>query len=305
VDHERGKIVEFEKVPPGDRGRLKLVVTVNYVLEGFRRGRYVRVFPDAWRLQDQPFGEQLFHYGTRQPPPELAELPPKEYPDQFPFRTDHGNAHLPWYRLRPGVAPPRYSEHLISGELVAADAARRTGRFRPDGSAEEIAFTLIPEGTVRYRNADATLADVPPGTRCQFHTYQDEAGAFRRVSFVADEVSDLVANGAAWRVEALDLDGGKVYAARQPPGVKNTQGDSEQPPDIGRAELRVGPDTRVWKGDRQVPLPTLAVGDLLLVSRSGERPRRPAACTDIWVGAETHKQFTTPKPRPPAPRTPR
>ena len=98
MDNEWGKIVEFHKDPADLRGGVRLVVTVNHMLEGFRRGRYVRVFPDAWPLRDQPFGEQLFHYGARSFPTELAECSAKEYPEQYPFRTDHGNAHLPWYR---------------------------------------------------------------------------------------------------------------------------------------------------------------------------------------------------------------
>ncbi|MDB5309149.1 MAG: hypothetical protein JWO38_3351 [Gemmataceae bacterium] len=304
VDHEWGKIVEFHKAAPDCRDGVRLVVTVNHMLEGFRRGRYVRVFPDAWRPQDQPFGEQLFHYGARAFPPELAECPAKEYPGQYPFRTDYGNTHLPWYQLTPGAAPPPDSEHRVFGELLAVDADRRSGRFRSEETQTEVEFALIPGGTVRSRNADTDLADIPVGTRCRFHLYQDEAGTFRRANFVTDEVSDLVKNGALWRVESLDLAAGMLTAARQPPGVRNDQGDPEQPPDIGRTTLRVGADTRVWKGDKQVALSALAVGDLLLVNRTGDRPGRPSRCTDVWVGTETHKQFTTPRPRKPTPPLP-
>ncbi|HEX4612845.1 MAG TPA: hypothetical protein VH092_31930, partial [Urbifossiella sp.] len=82
VDNERGKIVEVLRDPADGFGRsgLRLRVTVNFMLEGFRRGRVVRVFAGGWPVKDQPFGEQLFHYGARSFPPELAELPPKEYP---------------------------------------------------------------------------------------------------------------------------------------------------------------------------------------------------------------------------------
>lgn len=297
VDHEWGKIVEFHKDPTDRRHGLRLVVTVNHMLEGFRRGRYVRVFPDAWRLQDQPFGEQLFHYGARSFPPELAECPAKEYPDQYPFRTDYANAHLPWYRLRPGVDPPPDSEHRVFGELLALRADHRSGRFRIDNTLNEVEFRLIPGAKVRFLNADVDLADAPVGKRYRFHLYQDESGVFRRVSFVTDEVSDLVHNGAVWRIESLNRDDGTLIAARQPPGVRNDQGDPEQPPDIGRALLRTSSDTRIWKGDKVVDFAALAIGDLLLVNRTGDRRGDPSRCTDIWIGTETHKQFTNIRPK--------
>jgi hypothetical protein len=300
VDHERGKGIELQHDPVEGYGNsgMRLRVTVNFMLEGFRRGRVVRVFAGGWRLKDQPFGEQLFHYGARSFPPELMELPPKEYPEQFPFRTDWGNEHLPWYRLRAGVAPPEYAGHLVFGELASVGSTGRTGRFLTDRTGTPIDFALTPEGKVRYLNvvhpsapgrAEGDLSAIPLGTRCRFSLFQDAAGAFTKAGLVTDEASDLLANGALWRVTALNLTAGTLDAARQPPGVKNDQGDSEQPPDIGRARLRVGPETVIWKGDRKVTLGDLAVGDLLLVNFTGERPGRPSRLTDVWVGIDTHK----------------
>jgi hypothetical protein len=291
VDQERGKIIEVIRDPVNDYGRsgMRLRVTVNFMLEGFRKGRVVRVFAGGWKLLDQPFGEQLFHYGARHFPTELAELPPQEFPGQFPFRTDHGNDHLPWYQLKPGVAPPPYSGHLVFGELVAADPARGTGKFRIDRTSELVDVTLIPEGKVRYLNVETDLSTLPAGTRCRLSLYQDEGKAFTKAGFITDEATDLLANGAVLRVEALNRDPGKVDVARQPPAVKNDQGDPEQPPDIGRAELRISDETRFWKGERQVTAKVLAVGDLLLVNVTGERPGHPSRCTDVWIGTDTHK----------------
>ncbi len=291
VDHERGKIVEVLRDPADGCGRsgVRLRVTVNFMLDGFRKGRVVRVFDSGWPLKDQPFGEQLFHYGAQSFPPELMELPPREYPGQFPFRTDFGNDHLPWYRLKPQVAPPEYAEHQVFGELVSADATKRTGRFRADRTGELVDFALTPEGTVRYLNAESDLLVLPLGTRCRFSLYQDATDAFTQASLVTDEASNLIVNGALWRVESLNLEAGKLDAARQPPAVKNDQGDPEQPPDIGRAELRISPDTRIWKMHKRVAARDLAVGDLLLVNVTGERLGHPSRCTDVWVGTDTQK----------------
>ena len=150
----------------------------------------------------------------------------------------------------------------------------------------------VPGNTVDvlgYLNAESDLLALPVGTRCRFNLYQDANDAFTQASLITDEASNLIANGVVWRVEALKLEAGILEAARQPPAVKNDQGDPEQPPDIGRAELRISPDTRIWKLHKRLAASDLAVGDLLLVNVTGERPDHPSRCTDVWVGTDTHK----------------
>ena len=151
-------------------------------------------------------------------------------------------------------------------------------------------FALIPQGAVRHLNVPVGLADLPPGLRCRFHMYQDEKGAFTRASLIGDEFSHLAANATTYRIESVLPGEGKLRVARQLPKVKNYNGDMEVVPDIGRTELRVDAETRVWKGDGRSTVNDLAVGDVLLVNVSGELPGRPSKCLDVWVGEETHKR---------------
>jgi len=74
--------------------------------------------------------------------------------------------------------------------------------------------------------------------------------------------------------------------------VKNYNDDLGQPPDIGRSELRVTPETRLWKGEQPVKLSDLTAGDVLLVNLTGEFSGAPSRCTDIGIGAETHQIVT-------------
>ena len=295
VDKERATLLEVQSGPRDCYGSsgVRLVFEVKYLLEGFRRGHVARVFGAGWPIKDSFYGESLMGYGyARLRATELMENPAKEYPAQFPFGTDYGNAQMSWFRLKPGQAPPPFSEHLVFGELVKADAEKRTGQFRADRTGELVDFTLIPEGAVQHCHADATLADLPPGTRCRFHLYEDERGAFTQASLVSDEFSFLAANAITYRVESLKLGEGKLHVARQIPEVKNYNGDMERIPDIGRAELRVTADTRVWKSEQPMKLADLTVGDALLVNLTGELPGNPSRCTDIWIGADTHKLVT-------------
>ena len=305
VDNERGTVLEVQKVPTDCYGcsGVRLVIKVNHMLEGFRKGRVLRVFGSGWKLQDQLYGENLMGYGFgRMMNQELIENVAKEYPEQFPFRTDYCNTTLPWFQLKPGVKPPPFAEHVVLGELVKADAAARSGQFRTDRKGDVVDFTLIAEGTVKVFNVESKLDDLPIGTRCRFHLFQDEKGAFTKASFISDEFSHFASNFTTCRVESLRLAEGKIYAAHQIPEVQDYNGDMKRPPDIGRSELRVTPETRVWKGSQAVKLSDISAaggagagsgagtgGDALLFNITAEQPGKPAYCTDIWVGEDTHK----------------
>ena len=39
-------------------------------------------------------------------------------------------------------------------------------------------------------------------------------------------------------------------------------------------------------------LSDLAIGDALLVNQTSEQNGAPSVCTDIWIGADTHKLVT-------------
>ncbi|MBN8417876.1 MAG: hypothetical protein J0L73_03030 [Verrucomicrobia bacterium] len=300
VDGERGTITEVNKVPTEYFGSSGVQVTlkVSNMLEGFRRGRVVRVFLAGWKAQDQFYGESLMGYGFgRMLNQELVENVAKEYPEQFPFRTDFSNAHLPWYQLKDEVKPPPFSEHVVCGELVEADAKTGSGRFIAELTGEEVNFTLIKRHTLKYLGADPQFAQLPTGQRYHFHLYQDAKGAFTRVSFISDDFSHASANASTARVTAIQ--GDQIHVGWQLPLVKDYNGDMQRAPDIASCILRVNDATRVWKADQQVKLADLKVGDVLLFNRTAELPGKRSHCTDLWIGEETHK-LVTEKQRKPA-----
>ena len=292
VDGERGAIIEVTQVPADRFGcsGFRIVARVSNMLEGFRRGRVVRVFLAGWKAQDQLYGESLMGYGYgRMLDQELVENVAKEYPEQFPFRTDYGNEKLPWYQLKQGQEPPPFSEHIVCGSLVKA------GQFLTEGTGEVVDFTLIEKAKVRWLNKDAKLEDIPAGTRCRFSLYQDEKGAFTRASFVSDDFSHRAGNYVTLRVEAIRLADNRIEVSWLLPEVKNYNGDMERPQPIGHSVLRVTKDTRAWKLDKPVALADLAVGDLMLINSTAELPGRPAECTDLWIGEDTIKLVSAAK----------
>ena len=293
VDGEGSSITEVNKVPTeyfGSSG-VQVTVKVSNMLEGFRRGRIVRVFLAGWKVQDQFYGESLMGYGFgRMLNQELVENVAKEYPEQFPFRTDFSNAQLPWYQLKDDVKPPPFSEHVVVGELVRADAKTGSGQFITELSGAVVNFTLLKQHTLKYLGADPQFAQLPTGQRYRFHLYQDAKGDFTRVSFISDDFSHCVANAATARVTGIH--GDQIHVGWQLPLVKDYNGDMQRAPDIAAGIIRVNDATHVWKADQQVKRTDLQVGDVLLFNRTAELAGKPSVCTDVWIGEETHKLVT-------------
>ena len=280
VDQQSSTVLEFHDLPDGG---VRWFIEPRLMLEGFRKGRIVRIFKDGWPVKDMAYGESIY--------PEIFNAETVETdPDHYPFRTDFANAQLPWYRLQPGVFPPMYSAHEIGGELAKVDAAQRTGQFRTDRTGELVDFTLPPFAAVVLRNGEAELTDIPPGTRCLFALHQDDKGAFTKASRITDEFTRSVTYRNTYRLDVIGQ--GKLLVAQQLPETKDERDIMFQPPDLGRMELEVDDKTRVWKGDLQVKLSDLAIGDKLLFNRTARTPTSQGRCTDIWAGLDTHKAAT-------------
>lgn len=292
---ERGTIIETQEVPiagHGCSGR-RVVIQVNNMLEGFRQGRVVRVFLPEWKVRNQFFQECLINYGySARHAPDFRECLARHYPEQFPFRTDHGNRNLPWFRVQEGAPPPSYSEHVMFGELTRVDAATQSGEFRTEGSGEMVKFAMLNTGkklpAIRFQSnnfegANSRFADLRVGQRYRFHMFQDTGGDFTRCTFISDEYSNLVLNGINYQIRSFDLAQGRMEVTWQHVPVKNYNGDMETPPPYGQSVLRVVPETQVWKDKAPSVLSSLKTGDLLRLNLTAEFPGKPAHCSDLWV----------------------
>ncbi len=286
VDNQRSKWLEVLPAPTdcyGCSGE-RWVIEPNLLLEGFRPGRIVRLFVHGgWKVEDMPFGEGIYEHGF-EPNDDIGEL--------YPYRTDLLNPHLPWFQSKPGTFPPDHSAHRIGGDLVAIDAAKRSGRFRSDRSGTTFDFTLPPYASVLHLGAEAELAELPLGSHCWFDLHQASNGAFTQATVISDDYTELTQRRLTYRVEEIDTTANRLRVALQIPLIKNYQDVMITPPDVGRCELMVDAKTRIWKGEQQVKLNELAPGDVLLANRTTVTTTSQGTCTDLWIGAETHKAAT-------------
>jgi hypothetical protein len=288
VDGQGSTIVEFQSVPTQGFGcgGVRWVIEPSLLLEGFRKGRIVRLFVQpSWPVHDMPFGESLY----TEMPGIMAGL---EEPKQFPYRTDLVNEQLPWYRLKTAEFPPLRSQHTTSGELLKVDALHRTGQFRTDRTGKLVDFTMPPYGSVTYLNAPAQLGDLPLGTRYHFFLYQDDRGDFSRAALILDEFSRLLDSRLSYRIESLNLAEHQLVLASQQAKIRNDKDFLVRPPDVGRGEFTVNDKTRVWKDGKQIALGDLAVGDELLINETGRTLSDNGYCTEIWVGENGFEQVT-------------
>lgn len=288
VDRKRATVLEYQAVPTDAHGcgGVRWVIEPDLLLEGFRKGRVIRLFAHpSWPVNDMAFGESLY-----------SEVPNVragvEEPAHYSYRTDFANEHLPWYRLKPGEFPPLQSHHLVAGQLVKVDVAHRSGQFRTDRTGELVDFTMPPFGTVMLLDAEADVRDLAIGTRYRFSLHQEDRGAFTKAAVITDEFTKLAGDGLSYRLDAVDLKKGELLLSWRHAPIKNDKEEMIQPPDLGRGVFYVDADTRVWRGDKRIAPGDLAVGDALLVNGSGQTATRRGVCRDVWVGLATHKLAT-------------
>jgi hypothetical protein len=288
VDRQRSAVQSFANVPTDGFGStgVQWVIQPDLLLEGFRKGRILRLFVvPVWPVNDMPFGESMY---TERP----NTKPTKDEPNQYSYRTDFGNRHLPWYRLEPGKIAPVNSAHVVGGELVKLDAADRSGQFRADGSGSLIDFRLPPFGTIWHLGAEAELKDLSLGTHYLFYLNQDDRGAMSWASVIMDDYSSMTSEKISYRLEEARLAEGKLMLATQLGQIKDDRDEWMRPPDVSHGEFAVDGSTRVWKGDKPATLADLVPGDELLVNMTGRTTTSRGRASEIWAGADTLKLVT-------------
>jgi hypothetical protein len=222
-----------------------------------------------------------------------------------PFRTDGGDASLPWYQVETGVFPPEGSAHSVSGELIEMDHVNRTGWIRPDRDDTQrrgdwdIArpFTMLPYGTFRYRGAPAELRDIPLGTHLHGLFYADPMppvdpkasrkapppeAKFSRVFLFEDDFSRMQRLSRSWRVDEVGVDPVSNLNILTVTGVGPSAADTDRKP----TKYVLAASTRVWKGRGFGTLADLKAGQNVLLNLTVCTLKGPGRVIDVWLDDE-------------------
>ncbi|QDT66686.1 hypothetical protein [Calycomorphotria hydatis] len=321
VDGEWSDVVEILEKPVqgfGDGG-LQLIMKPNYLLEGFRRGAIVRVFghtpqsnpnhelTPSWNIIDQPYGEGLMNYGfSHVLAVEFRVNTAQAYPEQFAYRTDYGNRHLPWFQITDDKSPPLFSQHEVCGTLISVADDGKSGCFVAEGSKHETCFQMLDSGAfflaiknqplqkgalrfrslnvkAQYREQEVSLSDLPTGERYTFWMYQDENGEFTRCSFVCDTGSKLALSKLYYRIESFDRELETLEVTLRHPDVKDYQRNIVQPLPFGAARFQLPNDAQFWKDNAKVSLDELTPGTSVRLNLAEPNAHDSLRITDIWA----------------------
>ncbi len=197
------------------------------------------------------------------------------------------------YPLPPGHFPSEGSAIQVAGELIQMDHVNRTGQIRPDRRDDQrtddydraMRFTLLPYGTLRFHGAPAELRDLPIGTHMHGQFYFDPKtglpvrGGFGSAFLLEDDFSFQRRQQRVWRVDALNLDKGKITVT----GLAIADQKADPKPTV----FQVNAATRVWKERGFGALTNLAVGQSVLINITVATLKGPGRCTDIWLDEES------------------
>src|SRR5438105_8211190 len=133
-----------------------------------------------------------------------------------------------WTQAKPGEFPAAGTAREISGELIGLDHVNRTGTLRPDRNDSQrtddydvaLPFSLLPYAKTMFHGAYAELRDVPIGTHLHGLFFVQDAPAknqkpvFNRALQLEDDFSRLTRLKRAWRVDAVEVDKGRLVVTR-------------------------------------------------------------------------------------------
>ena len=136
-------------------------------------------------------------------------------------------------------------------EILKVDPEHNTLLVRTKAGAE-VEVPVRGDTELRVRDSWGDLADFYPGESVMLFVYHDAAGKWVYPRAVQDEIQMMSLHKWWWTVDALDPKAGTVDLSRAENGK------------TFRESFRVGPGTRVWKGEKPAGLDALAAGDVVL-----------------------------------------
>src|SRR5258708_34355981 len=129
-----------------------------------------------------------------------------------------------WTQAKPGEFPAAGTARAISGELIGVEHVTRSGTLRVDRNDSQrtddydaaLSFTQLPYAKTMLHGSYAELRDVPIGTHLhglvlgQDAPAKHQKPAFNRVLQLEDDVSAFARLKKTWRVDAVEIDKGKL-----------------------------------------------------------------------------------------------
>jgi hypothetical protein len=136
-------------------------------------------------------------------------------------------------------------------EVLRTDPERRTMTVRTR-KGDEVEVPVRGDTELRVRDWWGDLTDYYPGQSVMLFVYHDADGKWAYPRAVQDEIQMMSGHKWWWTVDALDAAAGTLDLSRK-------EKDKEF-----KESFRVGPETKVWKGEKPEGITSLKAGDVVL-----------------------------------------
>ncbi|EMI53492.1 hypothetical protein [Rhodopirellula sallentina] len=225
----------------------------------------------------------------------------------------------------PDRFPDPKTSRYISGELTMVDHVNRMGILRGDRLDSQIKyhqdlplkFSMLPYGSIFYRGAPASLADIPIGTHLHGWFHLGTGGEFEvklketdyaatvsnqpidrspdspwnQVLRLEDDFTFYLRQQVGWEIQSID-ESQKQLVARRVPIPENTQlselaGYPTAEGLHGEQTFDYTVATRVWKQNQIASTEDLQVGQVVRYNLTWATMYGPGRLTDIWIDPES------------------
>jgi len=170
----------------------------------------------------------------------------------------------------------------IWGELISVDLATRTGKFRNESNEEVMSFTVMPYAELLHHASFGDLQDFRIGTRGIFRLHQNDAGDWKWLTYIQDEMNFLNGHKERYHVDRIDAEKGEIEV---------TDINSEQWVRQKGIILNTDKDTRYWKHGQPVKFADIQLGDDLRTETHGVGKGKVHLCWNVFLDEESLKKF--------------
>jgi hypothetical protein len=171
----------------------------------------------------------------------------------------------------------------IWGELISLDPATRTGKFRDMGSDEVREFEIMPYAELLHHAAFGDLQDYTPGERAIFRLHKNEAGEWRYLTYIQDEMNFFRGHNEFYTVDKIDPATGTLTCH---------QGNFDQSYIREPVVLvNVDQDTKYWREGKPAKFSDLKIGDRFQTKARGVGKGQTRIAWHVFLDAESLQKF--------------
>ncbi len=186
-------------------------------------------------------------------------------------------------KITPGqvIVPSRMRR--IWGELISLDPKNRTGKFRNQSTDEVMEFEVMPYAELLHHAAGGDLQDYIVGERAIFRLHEDEAGVWRHLTYIQDEMNFFLNHGEWYFIDAIDRDSGAIT-------VHQAKADESfvREKDV---VVHVDKDTKFWQNGQPTSFDALKVGDKFQTKARGTGKGQGRIAWHVFLDTDSLLKF--------------